>query len=159
MSYPGKLILKFLVVLVIFPSMAYLAAILSGLVLSWPLALLPKSSQAIGFTVFKVVTTVIGFLGALPSRGEFGPEMPLGLAIYQQLSRGKEPAHRDSANQAAPADGGRRGLRRYSVGRLAERLLGTHSGVTEDRSARSLRDPWRAMASTRAQICRWTPQA
>jgi hypothetical protein len=30
-----------------------------------------------------------------------------------------------------------------NVGRLVERLLGAHSGGTEDRGARSLRDPWR----------------
>jgi len=89
MSYSGKLILKFLVVLVIFPSMAYLAAILSGLVLSWPLTLLPKSSQAIGFTVFKVVTTVIGFLGGFAVSWRVWPRDAAGLGDLPAIEQRK----------------------------------------------------------------------
>lgn len=63
MSDSGKLILKFMIVFVIFPTIAYLAAILSGFVLIWPVALLPKSSQETGFAVLEVVTTAISLLG------------------------------------------------------------------------------------------------
>jgi hypothetical protein len=78
MSDSGKLILKLLIVLVIFPSIAYLASILSGFVLIWPLMLLPKSSQALGFTVFKVATTAIGIVGGFLLSWRVWPRTAVG---------------------------------------------------------------------------------
>ena len=63
MSDAGKLILKFIIVLVIFPTMAHLTTILSGFVLMFPALLLPKGLQEIWFPVVKVATIVIGLLG------------------------------------------------------------------------------------------------
>jgi len=86
MSDSGKLILKFLIVLVIFPSIAYLAAGLSGFVLAWPMMLLSKSSQEIGFTVFKVATTAIGLLGGFLFSWKVWPKETVE-ATHGQVSR------------------------------------------------------------------------
>jgi hypothetical protein len=59
----GKLAIKVLIVLFVFPTFSWLIQFLVAFVLSWPMLLLPKSAQDNGLTVLNVVSTVLGFLG------------------------------------------------------------------------------------------------
>ncbi|HEX3131584.1 MAG TPA: hypothetical protein VH394_29880 [Thermoanaerobaculia bacterium] len=62
-SGSDKLLIKVMIVVFVFPTLAWLTQFLAGLVLAGLMLLLPRSAQGIGLPVIKVVTTIMGFLG------------------------------------------------------------------------------------------------